>query len=179
MSVNLSARNLDDPDLPLRLKALLDKHASEPDLLTVELTESSVIMNPEPAIAVLEAIHALGVRISIDDFGTGQTALSYLKALPADELKIDKSFVLSMTVDKGDAAIVRSIVSLGHELDLTVVAEGVENEGTRRLLSVYGCDIGQGYLLGRPTRPGLVTARLRSQRLAAGSGQVPFPQGAL
>lgn len=166
VSVNLSARNLDNPDLTQVIEALLDRHQTNPARLTVELTETSVMMEPERAIASLGAIRALGVKVSIDDFGSGQTALPYLKTLPADEVKVDKSFVIPMTVDKGDAAIVRSIIGLGHELGLLVVAEGIENEATRRLLVSYGCDIGQGYFLGRPVRPISVATRLRSQQVA-------------
>jgi EAL domain-containing protein (putative c-di-GMP-specific phosphodiesterase class I) len=161
VSVNLSARNLDDPDLPELISRLIREHKAEPGWLTVELTESSVMLEPERAIGVLGAIRELGVRVAIDDFGAGHSALPYLKTLPANEVKIDKSFVISMTVDKGDAAIVRSTIGLAHELGLTVVAEGVENEATKRLLGAYGCDIGQGYFLGRPVRPASVAGRLR------------------
>jgi diguanylate cyclase (GGDEF)-like protein/PAS domain S-box-containing protein len=161
VSVNLSARNLDDPDLPRLIAGLLAKHRADADWLTVELTEGSIMMDPERNTRTLEAIRDLGVRISIDDFGAGQSALCYLRRLPADEVKLDKSFILTMTVDKQDAAIVRSTIGLAHELGLSVVAEGVENEAALRLLRVYGCDFGQGFYLGRPE-----SARAVSRRLA-------------
>jgi diguanylate cyclase (GGDEF)-like protein/PAS domain S-box-containing protein len=160
VSLNLSARNLDDPDLPQMISELLVQHKASPEWLTVELTESSVMVDPERSMRALAAIRNLGARVSIDDFGAGQSALPYLKNLLADEVKIDKSFILTMSVDKQDAAIVRSTIGLAHELGLSVVGEGVENEATLRLLRAYGCDYGQGYYLGRPEGPRAVARRL-------------------
>ena len=160
VSVNLSARNLDDPDLPALIAGLLEEQRADPSWLTVELTESSVMLDPDRNVGVLAGIRQLGVSVAIDDFGAGQSALPYLKTLEADQVKIDKSFVLGMTVNKQDAAIVRSTIGLAHDLGLRVVAEGVENEATLRLLRAYGCDIGQGYHLGRPVRPSSISSRL-------------------
>ena len=161
VSVNLSARNLDDPDLPDLIAGLLREHQADSRWLTVELTESSIMLDPVGSVEVLTAIRELGVSVAIDDFGAGQSALPYLKKIPADQVKIDKSFILGMTLDKQDAAIVRSTIGLAHELDLTVVGEGVENEATMRLLRAYGCDFGQGYYLGRPARPSSIPNRLQ------------------
>lgn len=164
VSVNLSARNLDDPDLPELVSSLLSQHKCSADWLTVELTEGSIMVDPERSMEALAAIRDLGARVAIDDFGAGQSALPYLKKLPADEVKIDKSFILTMTVDKQDAAIVRSTIGLAHELGLSVVGEGIEDEATLRLLRAYGCDYGQGYYLGRPE-----SVRAASRRLASRS----------
>ncbi len=160
VSVNLSARDLDDPDLPDMINSLLARHKCCADWLIVELTEGSIMIDHERSTKVLAAIRDLGVQVAIDDFGAGQSGLPYLKNLPADAVKIDKSFVLTMTVDKQDAAIVRSTIGLAHELGLSVVGEGVENEATLRLLRAYGCDYGQGYYLGRPEDPRAVSRRL-------------------
>ena len=170
VSVNLSARNLDDPDLPELVSGLLVHHKCAADWLTVELTEGSIMIDPERSMKVLGAIRDLGARVSIDDFGAGQSALPYLKKLPADEVKIDKSFVLSMTVDKQDAAIVRSTIGLAHKLGLSVVGEGIENEATLRLVRAYGCDYGQGYYLGRPEG-----VRAASRRLASAAADALNP----
>ena len=167
-SVNLSARDLDDPDLPQRIAELVKKHGVDPSLLTVELTETSIMLDPDRSVETLMAIRAHGVRVAIDDFGVGQSTLSYVKSLPADEVKIDKSFVLTMAVDKHDAAIVRATIGLAHDLGLRVVAEGVEDVATKNLLMAYGCDIGQGYFLGRPAPPESVCKRLP----AAGDARV-------
>ncbi len=129
------------------------------------------MIDPERSMEVLGAIRDLGVRVSIDDFGAGHSALPYLKKLPADEVKIDKSYVLTMTVDKQDAAIVRSTIGLAHELGLSVVGEGIENEAALRLLRAYGCDYGQGYYLGRPEG-----VRAASRRLGLSAASVLNPE---
>jgi EAL domain-containing protein (putative c-di-GMP-specific phosphodiesterase class I) len=101
-------------------------------------------------LPVLRRLHALGVVLAVDDFGTGYSSLAYLRQLPVDEVKIDKSFVLGMGTDLGDMAVVRSIVELGHSLGLSVVAEGVEEDAARDQLVAMGCDVAQGYLISRP-----------------------------
>jgi EAL domain-containing protein (putative c-di-GMP-specific phosphodiesterase class I) len=106
--------------------------------------------DPKRALATLERLHATGVELSIDDFGTGYSSLAYLKRLPVDELKIDKSFVISMESDADDAKIVRSTIDLGHNMGLRVVAEGIETEVAWQLLKKMGCDQGQGYFMSRP-----------------------------
>jgi EAL domain-containing protein (putative c-di-GMP-specific phosphodiesterase class I) len=121
-----------------------------PGTLTLEITESGVMTDPEAAIAMLWGLRHIGVRLSIDDFGTGYSSLAYLKRLPVDEVKLDKSFVLNMTSDANDAAIVRSTIELAHNLGLQLVAEGVEDQETLELLAALGCDLVQGYHLARP-----------------------------
>ncbi len=120
------------------------------DHLTLEVTESSIMADPARAIAVLEALAAGGVRLSVDDFGTGYSSLSYLQRLPVHEVKVDKSFVFRMASDPNDEMIVQSIVELGHNLGLSVVAEGVEDQISWDRLRAMACDIGQGYHLSRP-----------------------------
>ncbi|MGH3873744.1 MAG: putative bifunctional diguanylate cyclase/phosphodiesterase [Pseudonocardiaceae bacterium] len=150
VSVNLSVRNLDDTEFPSRVAGALQRHQVDPQLLILELTESAVMSDPERALPVLRGLHGLGVRISVDDFGTGYSSLAYLRRLPVSEVKIDKSFVFGLASDLGDLAVVRAIVELGHSLGLTVVAEGVEQDATRRQLAKMGCDVAQGFLISRP-----------------------------
>jgi EAL domain-containing protein (putative c-di-GMP-specific phosphodiesterase class I) len=150
VSVNVSVRNLADAEFPRRVTDALARHRVPAALLGLELTESGMMTNPERALPVLRELHALGVRIAVDDFGTGYSSLAYLRRLPVDEVKIDKSFVLGLASDLGDLAVVRAIIELGHSLGLSVVAEGVEQDATRDQLVEMGCDIAQGYLISRP-----------------------------
>jgi diguanylate cyclase (GGDEF)-like protein len=150
VSVNLSTRDLLDQDLPAKFQAILDRHHLTPASFCLEITESAIMDDPIRAQQTLERLHAMGVDLSIDDFGTGYSSLAYLKQLPVDELKIDKSFVLNMENDAGDRMIVRSTIDLGHNLNLRVVAEGIESEAVWRLLAELGCDQGQGYFMSRP-----------------------------
>ena len=150
ISVNLTAIDLLDLKLPRRLAALLRRYRVEPSRLCVELTESTVMADPERAQITLERIAATGVRVSIDDFGTGHSSLAYLKSLPAYELKIDRSFVSDMTISRQDRLIVLATVKLAQSLGLRVVAEGVESEAIQNALQAIGCDFAQGYLYGRP-----------------------------
>jgi diguanylate cyclase (GGDEF)-like protein len=150
LSVNLSTRDLLDPELPQKFAALLAKHEVPAEAFCLEITESAIMDDPQRAQATLERLHAMGFSLSIDDFGTGYSSLAYLKKLPVDELKIDQSFVKNMETDADDAKIVRSTVELAHNLGLSVVAEGVENEAVWELLRELGCDKAQGYHMGRP-----------------------------
>ncbi|MGH3898671.1 MAG: putative bifunctional diguanylate cyclase/phosphodiesterase [Pseudonocardiaceae bacterium] len=150
VAVNLSVRNLADTAFPSRVADALEHHQVSPALLALELTESAVMSDPERALPVLRGLHGLGVRIAVDDFGTGYSSLAYLRRLPVDEVKIDKSFVFGLASDLGDLAVVRAIVELGHSLGLIVVAEGVEQDATRRQLAEMGCDVAQGFLISRP-----------------------------
>ena len=150
VAVNLSARNLLDERLPEEVSALLAKHGVAAALLHVEVTESALITEPVRARRLLEQLAALGVQISIDDFGAGYTSLGQLKTLPVSELKIDRSFVMTMAEDARDALIVHSVVDLGHNLGLTIVAEGVETAEALSVLAEFGCDVAQGYHLARP-----------------------------
>jgi diguanylate cyclase (GGDEF)-like protein/PAS domain S-box-containing protein len=153
VSVNLSARNLLDPTLPDVLAKMLVACQLKADCLMLEVTESAVMLQPERALQVMERLHEMGVRLSVDDFGTGYSSLAYLKKLPVSELKIDQSFVFGMVTNDNDGIIVRSTIDLAHNLGLKVVAEGIEDRETLRLLEILGCDTGQGYLFARPMPP--------------------------
>lgn len=149
-SVNLSTRDLLDQELPATFGAILQRHRLPPSALCLEITESAIMDDPARAQNTLERLSGMGFALSIDDFGTGYSSLAYLKRLPVDELKIDKSFVMKMAQDQDDAKIVRSTIDLGHNLGLRVVAEGVESEAVWFLLRMMGCDQGQGYFMGKP-----------------------------
>ena len=161
MAVNLSARNLHDMELPSSILALLAETGVAAKYLTLEITESAVMDNPSDGLAILTELDRMGVTLAIDDFGTGYSSLAYLKRLPVDELKIDKSFVTEMEEDENDAVIVRSTIDLAHNLGLRVTAEGVETSGVWDLLSMLGCDTSQGYLMGRPMSADQLEAFLR------------------
>ena len=149
VAVNLSVRNLDST-LPRRVGAILDRWGVSSDKLELEITEGTVMAEPGRAREVLEALDAMGVKLAIDDFGTGHSSLSYLKQLPVNTLKMDKSFVVNMTNDENDFVIVQSTVNLAHNLGLEVVAEGVEDHQTWVQLRQLGCDLAQGFWKGRP-----------------------------
>jgi diguanylate cyclase (GGDEF)-like protein len=150
VAVNLSTRCLLDVDLPHLVQRLLAEHRVPAELLRLEVTESAVMGDAARCMEVLERLHDLGVRLSIDDFGTGYSSMAYLRRLPVDELKIDRSFVLGMTTTQQDAVLVRTAIDLGHNLGLTVVAEGVEGAEHVHALRALGCDIAQGYHYARP-----------------------------
>ena len=154
ISINLSTRDLMDQDLPAKIEALIQRHQIAPTTLCLEITESAIMDDPQRALTTLERLHEMGFKLSIDDFGTGYSSLAYLKRLPVDELKIDRSFVMAMERDLDDAKIVRSTIELAHNLGLSVVAEGVETGKAWKLLAELGCDEGQGYLIGRPIPAG-------------------------
>jgi len=150
VAVNLSARLLQDEHLVDSIVELLQTWGVTPDLLQVEVTESAVMADPTRALQILTRLHDMGIRIAIDDFGTGYSSLAYLKKLPADEIKIDKSFVRDMNGNADDVTIARSVIDLGHNLGLSVVAEGVEDRVVWDQLVEMGCDLAQGYYLSRP-----------------------------
>jgi diguanylate cyclase (GGDEF)-like protein/PAS domain S-box-containing protein len=150
VSVNLSARNLIDDRFVNLLQGLLQQYDTQPGELELEVTESALMQDPEGAAGRLERIVALGVTLSIDDFGTGYSSLAYLRRLPIHELKIDRLFVKDMLANEQDASIVRSTIGLAHNLNLQVVAEGVESAEIQSLLEQMGCDLIQGYHLSRP-----------------------------
>ncbi len=150
ISVNCSARNLLEEDLPGAIGDRLRAFDLPADRLTLEITETAIIEDPRRALDVVTELAALGVRISIDDFGTGYSSLNYLKRLPADEIKIDKSFVMGMASHEDDAVIVRSTVDLAHNLGLRAVAEGVDSKEVFDRLARLGCDSAQGYYFSRP-----------------------------
>jgi EAL domain-containing protein (putative c-di-GMP-specific phosphodiesterase class I) len=149
VAVNISAHSLrPSSSLPEIVAELTETWGTASDSLDLELTEGALVEAHAPEI--LSQLHEMGQRISIDDFGTGYSSLAYLQRLPVDELKIDRSFVTRLSAASNDEVIVRSIIDLAHNLGLTVVAEGVEDEAAMELLVAYGCDSVQGYLLGRP-----------------------------
>jgi len=150
VAVNITARELIDLRFPDEVAELLAKWRVEPGQLELEITETSLMTDPPRARSILARLRELGVRFAIDDFGTGHSSFRYLKQLPIDILKIDKSFVQRMGEDVSDAAIVRSAIDVGHALGLEIVAEGVEDEEAKRRLEEFGCDAFQGYYLGRP-----------------------------
>ncbi len=150
IAINLSAWNLRDATLPKTIADLLEHYHIPPHLLCIELTESAMMTDTHRSVDILAQIFALGVHISIDDFGTGYSSLAYLKQLPIDELKIDRSFVQQMATNQADATIVRSTINLAHSFGLRVVAEGVEDVSTLELLSTLHCDLAQGYYMSRP-----------------------------
>ncbi len=150
IAVNLSAHSLRDSALPRVVERLLAKHGVAANRLTLEITETALMENMDITRHILTKVHALGVMISVDDFGTGYSSLAYLAQLPVDEIKIDRSFVMKMQMEKKDAEIVRWISGLGHVLELRVVAEGVENEAALATVIELGCDVAQGYHFTRP-----------------------------
>jgi EAL domain-containing protein (putative c-di-GMP-specific phosphodiesterase class I) len=150
VAVNLSMQNLHDPALPATIRILLDRAGVPPHWLTVELTESAIMRDPARAMTTLSQLRAMGVQVALDDFGTGYSSLSYVKRLPVTQLKIDKAFVQDAAVDAQDAAILRSVIELSHQLGLAPIAEGVEDQATQEVLAALGCHELQGYHLCRP-----------------------------
>lgn len=175
VGVNLSPRQFQQPDLVPMVERLLKETGLDAESLELEVTESSVMKNAASSIRTLGELKAMGIKIAVDDFGSGYSSLSYLKSLPIDVLKIDQSFVRDMTADPKDAAIVMAIIQLAHSLQLEVKAEGVETEEQLRFLSLLRCDAMQGYLFCRP-----VPADAFEQLLAEGRtlGAPPTPQPA-
>ncbi len=171
VAVNLSMRNLHDPTLSSEVAELLRKWDLPGDRLTLEITESAIVPDPARAKVVVEELSALGVTISIDDFGTGYTSLAYLARLALDQIKVDRSFVLNMHADPNDAAIVRSIVTLGHDLGLEIVAEGVETRAEFDELARLGCERVQGYYISRPLPADEVSRLLRVSETRADAAE--------
>ena len=150
MAVNISARNLTDDNCINHLQQALQNSAIKPAQLELEITESSLMKDPEGAAIKLNKIAALGVKISIDDFGTGFSSLAYLKKLPISTLKIDRAFVKDMLTNDKDKQIVQSTIRLAHSLNIQVVAEGVEDQATFEALQKIDCDMAQGYYMSKP-----------------------------
>jgi diguanylate cyclase (GGDEF)-like protein len=172
IAVNVDVGALLDALFPQRVEEILNEAGLPPELLTLELTETSLMADPARAAQVARELSAIGVRLSIDDFGTGYSSLGHLSALPLAELKIDRSFVARMAASDTDMAIVRTILDLGTNLDLSVVAEGIETARTRLVLEQLGCPLAQGYELGRPVTAAQLTASLLG-------GRDPVTAGAL
>jgi EAL domain-containing protein (putative c-di-GMP-specific phosphodiesterase class I) len=150
MSVNLSARQFKDPGLIETIAQVVERTHIPPRALKLEITESAVMQDAEAAERTLRELRRLGIQLAIDDFGTGYSSLAYLKRFQVDTVKIDRSFVDGVGHDAQDSAIVRGIVALAKSLELNVTAEGIETPTQRAQLRLLGCDLGQGYLFGRP-----------------------------
>ena len=156
VSVNLSVRDLQHPGLAATVAETLRANALSPSRLRLEITEGSMMDQPDRALATLKELATVGVSLSVDDFGTGYSSLAYLQRLPVDELKIDRSFVLGLAGSASDGEIVRSTVGLGHNLGLSIVAEGVEDESSLAFLKEVGCDIAQGFFIAKPMPAGSI-----------------------
>ena len=152
---------------------MLSQAGIEPARLTLEITESAIIRSEETALQVLQALRDYGIRLSIDDYGTGRSTLSYLKTLPVHELKIDKMFVTRLCHSEGDLIMVRSTIDLAHQLGLSVVAEGVEDWETVKLLTELGCDYAQGFVISRGNKQGSVCVVDGNRPAAAFSCIIP------
>jgi EAL domain-containing protein (putative c-di-GMP-specific phosphodiesterase class I) len=164
VAVNVSARNLGRRGLSELVLRELARTGLPANLLTIEMTETALLADPASAARVLNELRAIGVHISIDDFGSGQTSLGYISTLPIDELKIDRSFIADLQDRPTDAAIVRSIVDLGHNLQLRVVAEGIETDESFEATRATGCDLAQGFLIARPMDKSAVAEWLAAHR---------------
>jgi EAL domain-containing protein (putative c-di-GMP-specific phosphodiesterase class I) len=170
--VNISARDLLDPELAERFGALIAARGCAGSWIGLEITESAILDDPGHALRNLERLAQLGCRMAIDDYGTGYSSLAYLKRLPVNELKIDRSFVMNMAADASDEVIVRSTIELAHNMGLEVVAEGVEDEATLRRLRDMGCDMVQGYHLSKPLPSAEAGRWLRANASGRAFGEV-------
>lgn len=162
IAVNVSASQFGQPGFVQQVKEMVSRHGVDPGKLELELTESLLVQNIDDAVEKMQALQAFGIRFSMDDFGTGHSSLNYLKRLPLDQLKIDRSFVRDIATDPSDAVIVQTIVSMGKTLGMHVIAEGVEDETQLQLLRAYGCEMFQGYLFGMPVPVDELERRVRA-----------------
>ncbi len=172
ISINVSARDLDDADLPRRIAELLALHRVAPEHILLEVTESAVMDKPDAAIQILRRLADQGIDLAIDDFGVGQSSFAYLRQLPVSELKIDKIFIQRIAEAPADRTIVRSIVELGHNLGYTVTAEGVDNAAALEYLVSIGCDYAQGYLISKAIPPAAFEALLSTSAWRGGGLRV-------
>jgi EAL domain-containing protein (putative c-di-GMP-specific phosphodiesterase class I) len=157
--MNVSTRQFHQPDFVERVRAILEKSGADPACVELEVTESLLLADVDGAVRKMDALRAMGIRFSVDDFGTGYSSLAYLKRLPVDLLKIDQSFVRDVHKDNRNASIVRTIISLAHNLGLNTIAEGVEQIEEFNFLSGAGCDEFQGYYFSKPLPLGDFTQR--------------------
>ena len=163
LSVNLSLRQLQEPDLVTQIQAILQETGMNPRYLALEITESLMFYEPEKAISRLHQLKKLGIQMAIDDFGVGYSSLSYLKDLPVQTLKIDKSFLDNLLGIRKNQVILHSIIELGHRLALNIIAEGIENQEQLTLLRQMNCDYGQGYFFSRPLDSPAITHYFQQQ----------------
>jgi EAL domain-containing protein (putative c-di-GMP-specific phosphodiesterase class I) len=169
VAVNLSPSSLVDIQLPARIEELLVARGLSPDLLIIEITEDVIMSDRDRARQILDELRRVGIHVAIDDFGTGYSSLAYLRELPIDELKLDRSFIAAMGIDERSQAIVRSAIDLAHSLGLRMVAEGVEDEDTARQLGRAGCDEAQGFYFSRALPPGQLEEWLTQHEVAMAS----------
>ncbi|MCL6750644.1 EAL domain-containing protein, partial [Nostoc sp. CCCryo 231-06] len=167
MAVNISSRQFKEQNLVDITTQILQETELKANYLELEITESLIIENIQQAINTMNQLHAMGVTLSLDDFGTGYSSLNYLKRLPIDVLKIDRSFVRELTIGSDDAAIVKAIISLAHNLQLSVIAEGVETQSHLEYLQRHGCDEIQGYYISRPVAPEALAKLLQQEEEVA------------
>jgi EAL domain-containing protein (putative c-di-GMP-specific phosphodiesterase class I) len=172
LAVNVSPKQFRQPDFVAQVRAALKHHAINPERLKLEITESILLENIEETITTMQVLKEIGVRFSLDDFGTGFSSLQYLKRLPLDQLKIDRSFVRDIAIDSSDKAIVRTIIAMAQSLGLGVIAEGVETEEQLQLLLDSGCSHYQGYLFGKPIPIEQFEALLNQGRQSAATNYV-------
>ncbi|MDH4234972.1 MAG: EAL domain-containing protein [Gallionella sp.] len=163
LAVNVSGRQFRQPDFVAQISEMLNRYAIKPSCLKLELTESIVLSDVADTIAKMLALRQIGVSFAMDDFGTGYSSLAYLTQLPLNQLKIDKSFVRHISTKASDATIIQTIIGMANNLDMEVIAEGVETQGQRDFLELNGCFLYQGYLFGRPV-PGEEFDALMSAR---------------
>ncbi|MCA0145023.1 EAL domain-containing protein [Blastococcus sp. LR1] len=175
VAVNVAPATLLDPDFPARVTELLAVEQLPGHALELEMTETAAMVDPQRTADTLRRLQAMGVRVSIDDFGAGYTSLSYLKTLPVSALKIDRGFVTHLLEDTADEAVTRTVVQLAHHLGVTVVAEGVETAEVRQRLLELGCDEAQGYFFARPMEPDAVLGWLRDSAAAVHAAEAPRP----
>jgi EAL domain-containing protein (putative c-di-GMP-specific phosphodiesterase class I) len=164
LAINLSASDMSDSGLPVRVLTLLQQHQVPATQLLLEVTESTIMKEPVLAAQVMTQLRSAGVRFAVDDFGTGHSSLAQLHSLPVDELKIDRAFIMNLDRTSSDQAIVRSTIELGHILGLRVVAEGVETPEVWSVLVRLGCDLAQGYFISRPMPADVVPGWMSTQR---------------
>jgi EAL domain-containing protein (putative c-di-GMP-specific phosphodiesterase class I) len=162
VAVNISAKQFNQRNLATKIESALRENGVDGSLLEIELTESTAMQNADDAIVAMRRLKALGVRIAIDDFGTGHSSLSYLKRLPIDVLKIDRSFVTGLPATEDDASITKAIITMAHSLGLKVIAEGVENPQQLAFLAANACDEVQGYLFSRPVAAGDLVGSMKA-----------------
>jgi EAL domain-containing protein (putative c-di-GMP-specific phosphodiesterase class I) len=160
LSINVSAKQFNQPEFVTQVQTIIQRYAITPQLLKLELTESILVDNITRIIATMNALERISIRFSLDDFGTGYSSLQYLKKLPLYQLKIDQSFIRDIAIDSSDEAIVLTIISMAYSLSLAVIAEGVETEEQRQILLDNGCTHFQGYLFGKPVPIELFEAAL-------------------
>ena len=172
VAVNLSAFNVNNPNLAQDVAAALTEAGLPADRLVLEITESSVMGDPRRTVPILQRLADTGVTLSLDDFGTGYSSLAYLQRLPVSEVKIDKSFVIGMTSAGASSVLVRSILTLGANLGLRVVAEGVEDVDVLNQLRALGCDLAQGYQIAKPLPAAEIGLLVKQYELRTGRGRL-------